>query len=83
MRLKRGRRRVIEFTLAVFTVYLIGGSRSRSVRAGWSSLRSLARVRANLQAHWPTCLAGLALTAGLLVASVGLAGLDEAVATTT
>jgi cytochrome c biogenesis protein CcdA len=43
--------------------------------AGDGALRPLARVRAKLQAHWPTCLAGLVLTAGLLVATVGLAGL--------
>ena len=42
--------------------------------AGDGALRPLTRARATLQAHWPTCLAGLVLTAGLLVATVGLAG---------
>jgi cytochrome c biogenesis protein CcdA len=42
---------------------------------GDEALRPLTRARVKLHAHWPTCLAGLGLTAGLGVAAVGLAGL--------
>lgn len=44
--------------------------------AGDKAVRRLSTARTRLQAHWPAFLAGLALTVGVLVTTLGVAGLE-------
>jgi hypothetical protein len=98
---ERGRRRVAEFTCAVFAVNLLGGAAIAlgpgqivllvlfnacfvlplvgiivMLFVGDSAASVLSRARDRVQAHWPAVLAGTAFLAGVLVVTVGVAGLS-------